>query len=128
MQQLIADLKQKGVSILSNEEVNGFENKNGIISKVITEKNVYDTDAVIIASGSWSRELAALMKVKIPLVPGRGYSVTLEDSPYTLHHPAVLIEGRVALTPMDGNKIRFGGTMEITSTQTQPRIIMIARL
>ena len=126
MQQLMADLKQKGVSIHSTEEVTGFENKNGSISKVITEKNVYDTDAVIIASGSWSRELAALMKVKIPLVPGRGYSVTLEDSPYQLNHPAVLIEGRVALTPMDGNKIRFGGTMEITSTQTPPRISRVA--
>jgi D-amino-acid dehydrogenase len=62
------------------------------------------------------------MKVHIPLVPGRGYSVTLEDSPYKINHPAVLVEGRVALTPMDGNKIRFGGTMEITSTQTPPRM------
>jgi D-amino-acid dehydrogenase len=63
--------------------------------------------------------------VKIPLVPGRGYSVTLENSPYTLNHPAVLIEGRVALTPMDGNKIRFGGTMEITSTKTPPRMARV---
>ncbi len=58
-------------------------------------------------------------------MPGRGYSVTLEDSPYKINHPAVLIEGRVALTPMDGNKIRFGGTMEITSTQTPPRMARV---
>jgi D-amino-acid dehydrogenase len=74
------------------------------------------------ATGSWSRELAATLKVKIPLMPGRGYSVTLEDSPYQINHPAVLLEGRAALTPMDGNKIRFGGTMEITSTKTPPRL------
>ena len=55
-------------------------------------------------------------------MPGRGYSVTLEDSPYKVNHPAVLVEGRAAITPMDGNKIRFGGTMEITSTQTPPRL------
>jgi len=122
MQQLIADLKQKGVRLAGNEEVTGFENSNGKITKVITEKNVYDADSVVIASGSWSRELAAKMQVKIPLVPGRGYSVTLEDSPYKINHPSVLVEGRVALTPMDGNKIRFGGTMEITSTQTPPRM------
>jgi D-amino-acid dehydrogenase len=45
---------------------------------------------------------------RLPLVPGRGYSITLENSPYRLNHPAVLMEGRVAITPMDGNKIRFG--------------------
>lgn len=55
-------------------------------------------------------------------MPGRGYSVTLEDSPYKINYPSVLVEGRVALTPMDGNKIRFGGTMEITSHQTPPRM------
>ncbi|MDP1971618.1 MAG: FAD-binding oxidoreductase, partial [Sediminibacterium sp.] len=54
--------------------------------------------------------------------PGRGYSITLENSPYHINHPSVLVEGRVALTPMDGNKIRFGGTMEITSTKTPPRM------
>jgi len=32
----------------------------------------------------------------------------------------VLVEGRVALTPMDGNKLRIGGTMEITSTKAPP--------
>jgi D-amino-acid dehydrogenase len=122
MQQLIADLKQKGVQLAGNEEVTGFENSNGKITRVLTEKNVYDAGSVVIASGSWSRELAAKMQVKIPLVPGRGYSVTLEDSPYKINHPSVLVEGRVALTPMDGNKIRFGGTMEITSTQTPPRM------
>ncbi len=34
----------------------------------------------------------------------------------------MLIEGRAAITPMDGNKIRFGGTMEITSHKTPPRM------
>ncbi|MCW3087940.1 MAG: D-amino acid dehydrogenase small subunit [Sediminibacterium sp.] len=126
MQQLLADLTQKGVRLQGNEEVTGFEHRNGGITKVITKAGSYDADSVIIASGSWSRELAAKMNVKIPLVAGRGYSVTLEDSPYRLNHPAVLVEGRVALTPMDGNKIRFGGTMEITSTQTPPRMSRVA--
>ncbi|MEI7627869.1 MAG: FAD-dependent oxidoreductase [Bacteroidota bacterium] len=122
MQQMIAHLKQVGVIFKTNEEVVGFENQNGNISKVKTDKSVYDADSVVIATGSWSRELASKMQVKIPLVAGRGYSVTLENSKYTINHPSVLIEGRAALTPMDGNKIRFGGTMEITATNTPPRI------
>ncbi|MBY0479853.1 MAG: FAD-dependent oxidoreductase [Chitinophagaceae bacterium] len=122
MEQMIAHLKQVGVVFKTNEEAIGFENVGGKITKVKTNKGIYDADSVVIATGSWSRELAAKIEVKIPLVAGRGYSVTLEDSPYTINHPAVLIEGRAALTPMDGNKIRFGGTMEITSTNTPPRI------
>jgi D-amino-acid dehydrogenase len=126
MKQLLQDLQLKGVRLQTNEAVTGFEHQDGRITKVITGKNAYEADTVILASGSWSRELAAKMKINIPLVPGRGYSVTLEDSPYYLNHPAVLVEGRVALTPMDGNKIRFGGTMEITSTTTPPRPARVA--
>lgn len=121
MTQLVADLKNKGVHFILNDEVIGFEKNQQQVTKVKTTNQVVDADSVVIAAGSWSRELSALLQLKIPLMPGRGYSVTLENSPHRLNYPSVLIEGRVALTPMDGNKIRFGGTMEITSTQTPPR-------
>lgn len=122
MQQLIAALEAKGVEMIREEKIVGFETKGKQITKVKTNKQVYDTDAFVLASGSWSREMAAQLNIRIPLMPGRGYSVTLEDSSYKINYPAVLVEGRAALTPMDGNKIRFGGTMEITSTSTPPRI------
>ena len=122
MKGLIALLQERGVKLIAGEEVINFEKQDGHIKKVITAKNSYSTDSVVIATGSWSREVAALLQTKLPLVPGRGYSLTLENSPYTINHPAVLVEGRTAVTPMDGNKIRFGGTMEITSTSTPPRM------
>jgi D-amino-acid dehydrogenase len=122
MSGLITLLKQRGVQFAANEEVIGFEKEQHHMKKVMTHKNAYAADAVVIATGSWSRELAAKLDIKIPLVAGRGYSLTLENSPYTINHPAILVEGRTAVTPMDGNKIRFGGTMEITSTRTPPRM------
>ena len=122
MQNLIAYLKLQGVKLIPNQEVINFEKLNGSIKKVITCDNVYEPDETIIATGSWSRQTAKLLAVKIPLMPGRGYSVTLENSPYKVNYPAVLLEGRAAITPMDGNKIRFGGTMEITSHKTPPRM------
>lgn len=114
-------LSQRGVKFVANEEVTGFEKAKGRVAKVMTSKNVYDLDEVVIATGAWSRQVAAMADTKIPMMPGRGYSVTLENSPYTMNHPAVLMEGRVAITPMDGNKIRFGGTMEVVPTNTPPR-------
>ncbi len=122
MQSLISYLKTSGVRFMPNQEVTGFEKKNGSIQKIFAGDNVYEQDEVVMATGSWGRQTAALLGVKIPLMPGRGYSVTLEDSPYKVNYPAVMIEGRAAITPMDGNKIRFGGTMEITSHKTPPRM------
>ncbi|MDZ4808005.1 MAG: FAD-dependent oxidoreductase [Bacteroidota bacterium] len=122
MQNLITYLKKQGVKLIPNQEVIQFEKAGGSIKKVITASAVHEPDEVIIATGSWSRQTAKLMAVKIPLMPGRGYSVTLEDSPFKVNYPAVLLEGRAAITPMDGNKIRFGGTMEITSHKTPPRM------
>jgi D-amino-acid dehydrogenase len=128
MRQLLDYLKKNGVIIQTNEEIKGFEKENNQIKKVFTINSAYNADAVIMATGSWSRELASKLNLHIPLVGGRGYSITLEDSPYKINHPAVLVEGRVALTPMDGNKIRFGGTMEITSTKTPPKMNRVVGL
>ena len=121
MQGLLSLLQQNGVRLVSSAPVTGFEKNGAMIKKVITPREDFDTGAVVIATGAWSREIAAMANTRIPLMPGRGYSVTLENSPYRVNHPSVLAEGRVAITPMDGNKIRFGGTMEVVPTSTPPR-------
>ncbi len=121
MKGLMGILQRNGVQLVPHAEVNGFVKSGKQITSVKTATQTYDADVVVIATGSWSREIAAMAGLNLPLMPGRGYSVTLEDSPFVFNHPAVLQEGRVAITPMDGNKIRFGGTMEITSTKTPPR-------
>jgi D-amino-acid dehydrogenase len=121
MRGLIQLLQVAGVQLLPHEEVLRFETAGGAVRRLITPLHTFEADTIVLATGSWSREMAALLDTRLPLVAGRGYSVTLEDSPYRLNHPAILVEGRAAITPMDGNKIRFGGTMEITSTNAAPR-------
>jgi len=128
MKGLIQKLKNLGVQLVPNQEVIKTEKAGSSITRVITSEGVYDADYVVVAAGSWSREVAVMVDVKLPLMPGRGYSLTLENSPYKLNYPAILVEGRAAITPMDGNKIRFGGTMEVTSTNTPPRMNRIEGL
>jgi len=122
MQQLIADLKTKGVVFKTNEAVVNFEKSNGKINAVITDSNKYKADSVVLATGSWSREMAKKLDMDLLLMPGRGYSMTIENTPYQTNYPSVLVEGRVALTPIEGNKMRFGGTMEITTTNSAPKL------
>jgi D-amino-acid dehydrogenase len=120
MSLLIEKLTASGVQFLGKQEVIDFERAGGTIQKVVTTASSYAADLVVIAAGSWSRGVMAKLGAKIPMVGGRGYSFTLEDAPYKLNYPAILSEGRVAISPMDGNKIRFGGTMEITSLDAPP--------
>ena len=123
--QLMRDLKDhlraQGVKFILNEEVTGFAKKGNKIAAVVTPQGRYETEQVIVATGSWSRHLAAKLDLKLPLMPGRGYSVTLDNPGFSFNHPAILIERRVAVTPISETRVRFGGTMEITSTKTPPK-------
>lgn len=122
MLQLITYLQASGVSIIGNAALQSFALKGDKIDRVHYEGGSIQSDEVVLATGSWGRETAALLGMHLPIMPGRGYSVTLQESGHTLHHPAILVEGRVAVTPLNETTLRFGGTMEITSHNTPPRL------
>ena len=54
-----------------------------------------------------------MMGVKLLLQPGKGYSYTYDHVEKNIRYPAILIEGRCAMTPW-GHQLRIGGTMEIS--------------
>ncbi|QHS59611.1 NAD(P)/FAD-dependent oxidoreductase [Chitinophaga agri] len=122
MHSLMTYLRSRGVQFRGKEEVTGFINEGNRVKGVRTATNVYAADHIVVAAGVWSRDLAKELQLKIPMVGGRGYSVTLEDAPYKVRHSVILSEARVAISPMNGNKIRFGGTMEITGLNAPPRM------
>jgi D-amino-acid dehydrogenase len=121
MDKLKKHLLNNGAQFKSNEDVLGFSTQKETIKQVQTNKTVHEGDLVVIATGSWSRELAQQLDINLPMMPGRGYSMTVTDPQYRFEHPIILSEGRVAVTPLDG-ATRFGGTMEITDTKTPPRM------
>jgi D-amino-acid dehydrogenase len=120
-------LQQQG-TVMIQDEVTGFEKSGNKVQQVLTKSQQnYVADEVIVATGSWSRGIASMLQTKIPLMPGRGYSFTLDQPKDRLRHPAILAEGRVAITPFEqGNKMRYGGTMEVVSTNTPPRYHRVA--
>jgi D-amino-acid dehydrogenase len=122
MQCLLEWLQQKGVQLMGNREVTGFIKEGDHIKGVKTTGEIYPADHVVLAAGVWSGAVARQLGLRIPMVGGRGYSVTYENAPYRLQHSIILSEARVAISPMDGNKIRFGGTMEITAVNAPPRM------
>lgn len=120
VQNLEQVLLQKGAKLLTDTEVTGFTRQNGRISSVATPAEKHEADLVVLATGSWSREMAAKLDLKLPLVAGRGYSFLTDIEQFPLRRPVILTEGRVAVSPFE-KQIRFGGTMEITAIDSPPR-------
>lgn len=111
VKQLVTYLKAKGTEIITNCKVTGLATANGELKTIHTTKDDYTADTVVMTGGSWLPELAQQANLNIPIMPGKGYSFMVEPF-HQIHHPALLLEARVAVTPMNG-QIRFGGTMEI---------------
>ena len=112
IKQLIAYLIKNGAEIITNCKVNSFEITNGKIRTIYTDTQNFEADAVVMTGGAWLPPLAKKAGLNIPIMPGKGYSFMVDQSAHQIQHPSLLLEARVALTPMNG-KIRFGGTMEI---------------
>lgn len=135
--QLVKNLKKHleniGVKFYYNTEVTGFELEKNEIKKINIRQIVgnliqnrtanlseLNTENIVIATGSWSPLLADMLNIGLPMQAGKGYSVTYEQNQgKKLNIPSILLEARVAITPMSDNLIRFGGTMEIGGLNDQ---------
>ncbi len=60
-----------GVTILKHTEVLGIETRAGKITKVKTDQGAIATNVVVNAAGSYSRRIAAMVGLDIPLTPDR---------------------------------------------------------
>ena len=113
MNSLLFHLKGKGVKFLLNTEVRGFGRSNGAIDSIITERQKIEAGEIIIANGSWMPAVAKMVGVQLLMQPGKGYSVVYENVEKNLQRPAILIEKRTAMTPIN-RWLRIGGTMELS--------------
>ncbi|WP_405409842.1 NAD(P)/FAD-dependent oxidoreductase [Maribacter sp. Asnod1-A12] len=123
MPKLLAYLQGEGVVIKTNEEVVDIKSSGNKIIEVITDKDNYQLDEVVLAAGSWSGELAKKMKLKLPLQGGKGYRINVErDTGISI--PAILMESKMAVTPMNGFT-RFAGTMEFSGNNNIVRDVRV---
>lgn len=105
-------VKESGVRFLESTEVAGWRAGNGRIEAVKTAGGEIAADAFVVAAGAGSAALVRGLGLRLPMVAGKGYSLTLPRPRQQLAVPAILTEARVAVTPM-GDALRFAGTMEI---------------
>jgi len=103
----------KGVTIYRNTEIVKILHEAGKITSVNSKDKEFKGDAYVVAGGAWSPGIARLAGLKVPLMPGKGYSFMVpQEESKQMTIPSILCEARVAITPMNGS-IRYGGTMEV---------------
>jgi D-amino-acid dehydrogenase len=112
MEKLKSHLLGQGVEIHTDTEVTGFSRRGDTLSGVLTSKGEFPADEVVLASGSWSPKLARSLGLKLSLQAGKGYRIDVHR-PTPVRYPAILMEAKVAVTPMEGFT-RFAGTMELS--------------
>ncbi len=71
-----------------------------------------EADEFILCGGSWSPLALRDLGLTLPLQAGKGYSLTLKQPRQLPNTCSILVEARVAVTPM-AEALRFAGTMEI---------------
>lgn len=106
-------LDASGVCLLQGE-VSDFRRSGPRLESVRTSEGEMQADEFVISAGVWSRDLFRQLGLKLPLLSGRGYGFTVldQDLPSKPWVPAILVEARIAVTPMPEG-VRFVGALEL---------------
>ena len=120
MKQLQEYLLANEVTIHTKTTVSGFEVANNQIKKVQTDQGDFAADEVVFAAGAWTEKLLKPLKIALSVQAGKGYRINV-TAPTGISMPAILMESKVAVTPMQGFT-RFSGTMEIAGINNKIRV------
>ena len=105
-------LRAADVRIVPDHQMTGFLTKNGRAVGIQTSSGEFEADEFIVATGPLTPMLNRELGCKIPIQPGKGYSITMQSPRLCPKHPMLLEEAHVGITPFD-TSYRIGSTMEL---------------
>ncbi len=114
MSSLTRRIKASGVQTAWETTATDWGVSGGRITAVRTTRGDLRADEFVVCGGVWSPALVGRLGLRLPIEPGKGYSLTLPNPRHLPRLCSILVEARVAVTPM-GSALRFAGTMEIGS-------------
>ena len=119
-QALAIEAEKLGVRFAFNVGIEGLTADATRITGVATSTGVMQADAYVLALGSWSPRLVRPLGISLPVYPVKGYSITVPISdPEAAPVSTVMDESyKVAITRL-GNRIRVGGTAEVSGYSTK---------
>lgn len=109
---LARHVERNGAVIQRHTEVIGIRRAGRRIVSVQTTRGEVSVEEVVLAGGAWSPGIARDLGLKLLVQPAKGYSVSYGRPPGFPDIPLILVEAKVAVTPMDG-VLRLAGTLEL---------------
>lgn len=105
-------LEMNHIPMRQHAEVVGLgENAQGEINAVkLANGDVVQADAVLLAAGSWSGDLAKHIGLELPVEPVKGQIVLLKDEPGKVRH--IIKHDDVYMVPRCDGNILIGASME----------------
>jgi D-amino-acid dehydrogenase len=103
--------EQRGVDVRDGCEVLGFVRDGSRARAVATPVGELTADAFVLTAGAWSPFLNDHLGCRLPIQPGKGYSLTTARPSHCPIVPLIFEEHRVAVTPMRSG-YRLGSMME----------------
>jgi D-amino-acid dehydrogenase len=119
--------QQRGVSILEKCRLLRFSFHNGQVVAARTTAGRFTADQFILATGAWSTDIVGQLGLRIPVQPGKGYSITMQRPAVCPTIPCYLYEKRVVVTPWQSG-YRLGGTMEFSGFDDRLDEVRLANL
>jgi D-amino-acid dehydrogenase len=104
-------IADKGAVIHENCAFEKFETRNKIATAAVTTRGEFTADVFVVAAGAWTPLLNRQLGCKVPIQPGKGYSLTMPRPAVCPRIPLIFPETRVAVTPFQSG-YRLGSTME----------------
>ena len=101
-----------GVQVWTKTEAIKLEMSQGRITHVHTTRGVFHPQQIVLATGSWSPDVARSLNLRIPIQAAKGYSITLESPAVRPRLPLLFGEARVVVNPL-GDSLRIAGTLEL---------------
>ncbi|MBI5864243.1 MAG: FAD-dependent oxidoreductase [Planctomycetes bacterium] len=113
-------LKRRGVAVREHCELTGIDGAARRATRILTTQGPLEADALVIATGSWTPLLARMLGVRLPIQPGKGYSLTVRRPEMCIRTPMIFESARVAITPFAA-ALRVGSTMEFAGYDAELR-------
>ncbi len=113
IQQWRSALERLGVKIVENCRVLRLSPDAGEIRQAETTVGTFPADQFVVAAGATTPEWQSRLKTRLPIQPGKGYSLTMPRPRHCPTASMIFQECKVAVTPMD-SAYRLGSTMEFS--------------
>jgi D-amino-acid dehydrogenase len=100
-------------------DVRGILRENGQVTGLRTAGETIACDTVILATGVWSKPMADMLGLNVPLESERGYHIELWEPNFMPRGPIMIASGKFVVTPMEG-RLRLAGVVELGGLKAPP--------